>query len=40
VLEKAGFQKRQLLKGYYERAALQGAKKSDLQHFVLERPNE
>lgn len=37
VLEKAGFQKGEVKKGFYERAILVGVK-SDLQSYYLERP--
>lgn len=37
VLEKAGFQKGDVRKGFYERAILNGVK-SDLQSYYLGRP--
>jgi ribosomal-protein-alanine N-acetyltransferase len=37
VLEKAGFQKGDVRKGFYERAMHSGAKKSDLQSYYMDR---
>jgi ribosomal-protein-alanine N-acetyltransferase len=40
VLEKAGFQKGEVRKAFYERAVFKGARKSDLQGYYLERPED
>jgi RimJ/RimL family protein N-acetyltransferase len=40
VLEKAGFQKGEVKKGYYERSVFKGIRKSDLQSYYLERPKD
>ena len=40
VLEKAGFQRGAVLRDFYERASLKGARKSDLQCFYLGPPKD
>jgi hypothetical protein len=40
VLEKAGFQRGAVLRDFYERASLKGARKSDLQGFYLGPPKD